>query len=197
MRLGAGRVIVLVVVVVVVEALRQGLGTECVLCGDRTVEAAQHQLDVLLNLTRCRVGVHRRLRGMASMEGEVVVKRLAADRREVDPNFGLVDRVDRIGEINLIHTSVDAVMLRGNLEGNSRVLGCAIAPSLFISTPRVYRHIVSPCRADTRHRPNVDWVRALVGDDGFGVGESHNGAEDENAAGHAGDGARRGWCGRQ
>jgi hypothetical protein len=94
MRLAASRVVVLVVVMVVVEALRQGLGTECIRRGDRTFETAQHQLGVLLDLTLCGMGVHRSFHGTAGVERKVVVERLATNQREVDPDIAFVDRIN-------------------------------------------------------------------------------------------------------
>jgi hypothetical protein len=39
-------------------------------------------------------------------------------------------------------------------------------------------------RAHVGHRPDVDRLRAVVGDDGLGLGESHEATDGENAADH-------------
>jgi hypothetical protein len=161
------------------------------------LETAQHQLDILLDLTLCGVGVHRRFHGTAGVERKVVVEGLSANRGEVDPNIGLVDRIDRVGEVDLVHTSVDAVVLGRNLERDTRILGRSVAPAFLIPTTGVDRHIVGICRTDTGHRPNVDSVRALVRDDSFGACKSYKGTDHENAAGHDDDGAGRTGRGRQ
>jgi hypothetical protein len=190
-RLAAGGVVILAVVMVVIEALRQGFETERVGRRDSTIEAAQHQLDVVLDLARCGVRVRRRLRGTTGVEREVVVKRLAANGREINPDLVVMNRIDRVGEVDLVRPSVDAVLLGRDLECDSGVLGGSVAPAFLIPAAGRDRYVAGGCRADTRDRPNVDWMRALVGDDGFGAGESHEGAQGENAASHDGGRARR------
>jgi hypothetical protein len=184
-------VVVLVVVMVVIEALGQGLETEGICRRDSAIEATQHQLDVILDLARCGLGVRKRLRGTAGVESKVAVERLAADRREVNPDLVVVGRIDRVGEVDLVRTSVDAVVLSRNLERDSGILGRSIAPTFLVPATGQDRYVVGGCRANARHRPDVDRVRTLVGDDGFGAGESHEGAQGENAVSHDGGRARR------
>jgi hypothetical protein len=132
------------------------------------------------------MGVRRRLRGTAGVESKVVLEGLAANRREINPDLVVLDRIDRVGKVDLVRISVDAIVLSRNLERDSGILGGSIAPAFLVSATRQDWYVVGGCRANTRHRPNVDWLRALVGDDGFGAGESHEGAQGENAANHDG-----------
>jgi|TARA_R110002003_G_scaffold70_10_gene6379 hypothetical protein len=124
------------------------------------------------------------MHAVTGVEGEVVVKSLATDWGQVDPDLRVARAFNRVGEVDLVSTLVDAFGQGRDLEGNARVLRGAVAPWLLIPTTRTDGQVLGMRRAHVGHRPDVDRLRAVVGDDGLGLGESHEATDGENAADH-------------
>jgi hypothetical protein len=107
-----------------------------ILGGSRACGAAKDKLDVICSLALPRWQVSRLKSAVTGMEGEIVLESHASNRREVDPDLGLVMLVDRVCEVDFASALVDAVCLGRNFDGNTRSGISTEAPGLFVSSTR-------------------------------------------------------------
>lgn len=108
---------------------------------------------------------------------------IATDFAYVDPDPGRVECIDRVLEVDLILTRVDAVVLSRNLDGDTGSDGCTKAPRLFVTLSWTDRKVVGEI-VFPRHRPKINVLLAVVGDNGFGLTQGDKGAEGDGLADH-------------
>lgn len=155
-----------------------------VFCTSRTYSIAKYQLNVVRGVTLAGWNIRCLVWTVTGMKGKVVVKSFSADWREIYPNFRIVRVFNRVSEVDFVFAVVDAIRLRRDLDGNTRVGDGAVTPWFFVAATRLYGNIFGMRRADLWDRPDVDVMRTVVGDDSLSLSKSHEGAKGEAAARH-------------
>lgn len=128
----------------------------------------------------------------AGVKGDIGTKSCSSYMVQVDPHKGRIRFIDSVREVELLSAKVNAIGVRGELDGNPRVAFCSSMKGFEVLSAMAPYDPVESIALVVRYGPNVDIVLAVVGDNGFGLSQGREGTKQKSGTAEHGSCSRTG-----
>ena len=141
---------------------------------------AECELNVIAGTALASWNIWTLVWAVAGEKCNVIVESVAADKLKTDPDLAFIGLVKAVGEVDLVFAVIDAIGVRGDLDGDAGVDLCAKTEGLLVAGTGLEDKIIGHA-LDLGDRPDVDIGLAEIGDDGLRMGKCHKGTKHQGA----------------